>query len=127
MRTITTHHDRHGINDETVIEVDDKDPNAGGASHHYELSRPVPGWGTTKTHALIDFQHGPRLDLNSTPGILDGAILAVLIDRYECFQAGPFACRENALILTKLQEAMHWMKHRADERAQRNVLGKNEK
>jgi hypothetical protein len=127
MRTITTHHDGHGLNDLTIIEADDLDEKAGGASHVYTISRDVDRNGYVRSLAHIQFQHGARTFPDSTHGALDGAVLAVLIDRFECFQAGPFACRENAIVLTKLQEAMHWIKHRADDRARRNVLGRNEK
>jgi len=29
-------------------------------------------------------------------------------------------------VITKLEEALHWMQHRANERARRGVLGKNQ-
>jgi len=43
------------------------------------------------------------------------------------FQAGPYACRENALALTKIEEAMHWLNHRTAERQARGVEGTSEK
>jgi hypothetical protein len=54
-------------------------------------------------------------------------MLVAMIDRLRGFQAGPFACRENAIILTKLEECLHWTRARADARAKRGVLGKAEK
>jgi len=53
--------------------------------------------------------------------------LAILIDRLRGFQAGPYACRENAIQLTKLEETLMWTKERAHARAKRGVLGKNVK
>lgn len=124
MNNVTIHHDGHGLNDSIFIEHDARDfEKGGGASHRYVFNvgeSPI-------SSAHINFQHGPHGEPGSVTGVTDAALLAVLIDRYRCFQAGPFACRENALALTKMEEALHWMKHRADDRAERGVLGKLEK
>ena len=37
-----------------------------------------------------------------------------------------FPCRENSLIITKLEEALHWSLHRKANREKRGVEGKNE-
>ncbi len=118
-RFITHHHDGHGLNETIIIETDA--PDASGAAHNYTAT--ING----KVVASIQFQKGPRLNPESTPGMTEAAVLAVLVDRLQGFQSGPYACRENAIQLTKLEETMHWTKHRADERARRGVLGKNEK
>ena len=39
------------------------------------------------------------------------------------FQAGPYACRENAEALTHIEEALMWLNKRVEDRAQRGVLG----
>lgn len=121
MRTITDHNDGHGLNESIVLTCDDHDPNGGGASHHYTAD--ING----STVAEVNFQHGPRNVEGSTPGVTEGAVLAILIDRLRGFQAGPFASRQNAIMLTKLEECLMWTRNRADERARRGVLGKNEK
>jgi len=38
-----------------------------------------------------------------------------------------FPCRENAITITKIQEALMWQDQRTKDREQRNVEGKNEK
>jgi len=38
-----------------------------------------------------------------------------------------FPCRENAITITKLEEALMWQKKRTENRVSRNVEGKNEK
>lgn len=57
----------------------------------------------------------------------NGAILEDVIascaDRIEFFQGSKFNCRENAIALTKLQEALHWLNHRTLERRKRGVEG----
>jgi len=37
-----------------------------------------------------------------------------------------FPCRENALVLTKLDEALHWLDHRTRDRETRGVEGTKE-
>ena len=129
MREITEHHDGHGLNEALMVVADNTDHNAGGASHNYEvayMSAGYPGIASTPV-ATIQFQHGPRNVEGSKPGVTDGVLLAILIDRLRSFNAGPFACRENAIALTHMEEALHWVKHRADARAKRGVLGQNVK
>lgn len=114
-RTITDHFDGHGLADS--IEVVADMPGPGGASHLY---RAFIGGAEV---ARVQFQKGPRNEPGSTPGVLDGVLLAIVIDRMRSFDAGDYRCRENSLVRTKAEEALHWLKHRADERARRNVLG----
>jgi hypothetical protein len=120
-RTTDLHHDGHGLNESIVIEMDAEDPNGGGASHFYALS--IAGVNV----GALQFQQGPRNVPGSTPGVTEAAIYAILIDRLRSFQKGPYACRENAIQLTKLEECLMWTKERAHERGRRGVLGKNAK
>jgi len=115
MRSITSHHDGHGLNESIVIAADE--PGPGGASHRYVFL--IDG---TEVGAL-QFQCGPRNVEGSTPGITEGAFLMTLIDRLECFQAGPYACEENAVALEKARECLAAIRLRADNRAARGVLG----
>ena len=115
------HHDGHGLNDKLIIRCDDRDPGAGGASHNYTAKMD----DTDEQVITVCFQYGPRD--TGEPGCTDAALLAIVLDRYEGFQSGPYKCRENALVITKLEEALHWMQHRANDRARRGVLGRNEK
>lgn len=119
MRTITQHHDGHGLNESIVITTDT--PNSSGAAHKYDLSINGDAVG------LIQFQEGPRNVAGSIAGVTEAALLAVLIDRLEGFQAGPYACYENAMQLSNLYACLSLTKARADERAKRGVLGKNAK
>lgn len=121
------HHDGHGLNERITILADERDPSSGGASHHYLVTMPSDCIDSDEIVAEIHFQHGPRNAKGSRQGITEAALIAVLLDRLEGFQAGPYSCRENALTKTKLEEALHWSRHRADARARRGVLGKNKK
>ncbi len=76
--------------------------------------------------STLFFHDGPSLLVSAVHGLTNEVLLAIVIDRLECFQRGAFKCRENALAITKLEEAMHWLAHRARDRERRGVEGKNE-
>lgn len=113
-----TSHKVNGLNDALRIQVLDE-PGSGGASHAYRIE-PTTG---NALGVLIEFQNGPLQETVYPNGLSQESLLAVVIDRLECFQKGPYSCRENALALTKLQEAMHWLHHRTREREARGVDG----
>ena len=84
------------------------------------------GYSVSHSRTVILFQNGPIAD-SGVNGITQEVLLAICIDRLESFQSGPYACRENALALTKLQEAQHWLHHRTKARMDRGVEGTHEK
>lgn len=114
-REINTHK-VNGLNEAIKVETHDE-PGNGGAHHHYTVG--VPG----VTNATILFQNGAIKEAKEANGISNESLLAVVIDRLQCFQKGPFACRENAIALTKLEESMHWLQHRTLARVARGVEG----
>lgn len=116
MRSIFT----HTINPANeAIRVDALDgPGPGGASHEYRVALP------DGDEVLLQFQNGPVLaNGEGVNGLTHEALLAIVLDRMHAFQKGPYACRENALVVTKLEEAMHWLHHRTKEREMRGVEG----
>lgn len=56
-------------------------------------------------------------------GTTNEAILEVLIARMNFLQS-KFPCRENALVITKLEESLMWLNKRTADRVKRNVEGK---
>lgn len=103
----------------TVICRDE--PGAGNACHVYEVTQ--TGYGETSlTH--IEFQNGP-IQENGVNGCQNEDLLAIVIDRLQGFQSGNFACRENAIALTKIQEALMWLEKRTSDRKSRGVEGKS--
>lgn len=127
MREITTHK-VNGCNDSIHIHAIDA-VGSGGANHKYCIGGFIHrnDAGTdNETAIVIRFQNGPIPEVG-TNGVTHEALLAIVIDRLQAFQKGPFACRENALALTKLEEAMHWLKHRTEERMKRGVEGTHTK
>jgi hypothetical protein len=118
MRQITSHK-LNGLND--ALEITARDgPGPGNASHLYHIAYPTGDGKAAAT--IIQFQNGP-LKENDVNGISNESLLAIVIDRLQGFQSGDFKCRENALALTKLEEAMHWLHHRTRERLARSVEG----
>jgi len=73
----------------------------------------------------IKFQLGPVKEVGVNGTTIE-RVVEVLINRLEGFQKGDFRCRENALAITKLQEARHWLLHRTNLRVVQGVEGKNE-
>jgi hypothetical protein len=122
-----TSHKVNGLNEALQIVVQDE-PGAGGACHCYRIVT-NPGVGPVDRPSSvtdIGFQNGPIAEAGVN-GISQEALLAVVEDRLKSFQAGSYACRENALALTHIQEAMHWLHHRTRERMQRGVEGTSAK
>lgn len=127
MNRAITSHIVNPVNDRISITVTDE-PGAGGANHRYAVewpnSPPKEGDGmTTATSCInINFQNGPIAE-NGINGLTQEVLLAICIDRLECFQKGPYACRENAIALTKMQEAQMWLQSRTMARMRRGVEG----
>jgi hypothetical protein len=118
-------------NDTLKVTVTDE-PGAGGANHLYMIegfdtttnpSCPfVKRHGSPARHTTILFQNGP-IGAGDVNGITHEVLLSIVCDRLRSFQAGPFASRENALALTKIEEAQHWLLHRTRARMARGVEG----
>jgi len=99
MRTISN------SNENVCISVGDE-PGEGGACHEYYLSPVITSVDETAGRfGNIQFQNGPVQE-NGVNGCHQEDLLAIVIDRLEHFQSGDFACRENALALTKIQEGL---------------------
>jgi len=107
-------------NDRIEITVMDE-PGAGGANHHYAVD--VDG---SENGLDIYFQNRPIAEAGVN-GVTQEVLIAICIDRLRSFQAGPYACRENALALTKLEEAQHWLLSRTRARMVRGVEGTHQK
>jgi hypothetical protein len=58
-------------------------------------------------------------------GTTNEEVLAVLINRMQYLQSKlKFFCRENAIVITKLEESLMWLNKRTADRKTRNVEGK---
>ena len=100
---------------------------AGGAYHKYVIRQDKFCPHEEVVVSEIQFQHGPRNEVGSVRGVLDVDLLEIVRDRLKSFQQGEFATRENACALTHIEEALMWMNKRVEDRAERGVLGTNQK
>jgi hypothetical protein len=95
------------------------------ASHRYFLLwRAMQGFDQCQE---LTFHQGPMTGAADLSGITNEALLVVVLDRLREWQKSPTACRENALAITKLEEALHWLRARFVDRELRGVLGTNER
>jgi hypothetical protein len=122
MRTLVEHKVNEA-NEQLKIEVIDE-PGAGGANHHYKVTgyNPVNGEVTLPESTLIAFQNGPIKE-SGVNGLTQEVLLAICADRLRSFQAGQFACRENAIALTHIETAQMWLQTRTRDRLLRGVEG----
>lgn len=123
MREITTHI-VNPANDKLKISVLDK-PGAGGANHEYEVSGfSGPGIPPDSGYVKISFQNG-AINEHGVNGLTQEALLAIVADRLECFQAGPFASVYNATALEHVKAAQEALLSRTRERMVRGVEGRS--
>jgi hypothetical protein len=136
LRELTTHIvDGDSANHQLKIEVLDE-PGAGGACHLYRISgfdtKTNPSdpfketFGQPATDARRLFQNGPIKEVGVN-GTTQEAELAILIDRMECFQAGPYANNDNEQALFHLRGALECLQRRTKERMKRGVEGTHTK
>lgn len=98
----------------------DKNGNPAGGS--------VRGVGLT-----IEWQNGPlgRDTMRVNPnGAFVETVLAGVLQRIQYYQGasgGKFKCRENAVAITKIEEAMMWLDKRTRDREVRQVEGTHQK
>jgi hypothetical protein len=72
--------------------------------------------------AEIHFQEWPIKECGIN-GVNNEDIIAMVITRLEHFQKSEYSCRENALAITKLEEALLWLRKRTMGREKRGVEG----
>jgi hypothetical protein len=132
LRTLTDHVVEYDTANQLKIEVLDE-PGQGGACHVYDMSYlsdvlldDQGKYAVEKVSHVVKFQNGPIKEFGVN-GVTQEALLAVLIDRLRSFQAGAFACRDNAIALTHLEESLMWLQRRTRERIRRGVEGTTQK
>lgn len=108
------------ITDHTVIVATDQpDPKAGGACHVYEVR---DNHGVVR--GRIFFQHGP-IGEAGVNGIQHTDLLAIIRDRLDCFQRGPFASPINEVTCGFVSAAIASEETRTRRRQLANVEGTN--
>ena len=94
--------------------------------HEVDENEMPAGGTTTGTGINISWQNGPLgrgTDRREPNGAFVEGVIAAALDRLYWYQSTKFKCRENALAITKLEEALHWCNHRTLNRESRGVEG----
>ena len=113
-----------------TITADDRDPQAGNMSHDYTITFPLReyhgGIDPTPYSPTINlhFQHGPIKEAGVN-GITNEVLIAIIIDRLEGAQTGPFASDYNADAIVALRVASERLADRTRDREARGVEGQN--
>jgi hypothetical protein len=128
MRTLTDHIVSGDQSHQLRIEVLDE-PGSGGANHLYQID----GYDATqnpsrdgddipRTYTSILFQNGGIKEAGVN-GLSHESLLAILIDRLQCFMNGPFPSQETAVALTHCKDALTALQQRTIARIKRGVEG----
>lgn len=127
---LLTAHAVNGTNEALQIAVLDQ-PGQGGACHRYDITgfdtsrnpaADVDGYVSSFSRLPVVFQNGPIKEYGVN-GVTQEVLLAILIDRLEGFQSGPYACADNAEALTHLRGALECLQRRTKARLARGVEG----
>lgn len=129
-------HETNDCNKQIRITADDQDPENGNASHKYMLENGyashkyaldliggAPGSGGWAQR--IRFQNGP-IGVVGVNGVTNEALLAIVIDRLECFQTSKYANEFNEGALGAARDALAYLASRTAERSSRGVEGTHE-
>lgn len=90
----------------------------GGANHHYRIE----GFNCAPPMEIV-FQKGGIVEAG-TNGLTHEILLAIVIDRLESFQKGPYPSEYNSKALHYASMALECLKQRTRERVARGVEGK---
>lgn len=86
-----------------------------------------PAGGTVRGVGLsIDWQNGSLgrgTDRAEPNGCFVETVIHAAMQRIEHYQTLKFRCRENALAITKLEEALHWLASRTADREAQDIEG----
>ena len=94
--------------------------------HEVDENGMPAGGKTTGVGIDLVWQNGPLgrgKDRKPPNGAFVEGVIAAAIDRIQWYQNSKFKCRENALAITKLEEALLWMQWRTIQREKRDVEG----
>lgn len=99
-------------------------PGVGGAFNRYSVYGEIANGALANDSfgATLKFQEG-AVPLVGPNGLTNEVLIAVVLDRLRGFQDGQFACRENALAITNLEQGLMWLQRRTADRLRRNVEG----
>lgn len=102
----------------TKVECETKEFQKFNAPHHFVVKNVETG----DIVGAVNFQKGPIKE-NGINGVNNEDLLLMVLTRLNAFQESEYKCRENACAITKIEEAVMWLRKRTNDRAVRNVEG----
>lgn len=90
--------------------------------HKYELKAFESSDSALQTIQFIEKENKGDTLITVFDGTTNEEVLEMLINRMNYLQ-NEFPCRENALVITKLEESLMWLNKRTSDRVKRNVEG----
>jgi hypothetical protein len=115
---------KHDLLTNKYTKVYHEHENKYGAPHHFTVM--ATDSDSTKPLGEVHFQEGPIKEVGVN-GVANEDLLHMVISRLEHFQLTEWACRENALAQTKIEEALLWLRKRTMGRENRGVEGTHKK
>lgn len=109
-----------GDNRYTQVIVQDEPNEKSKACHSYAIGRADGVQSLALGH--IHFQEGPIKEAGVN-GCHNEDLLVIVLDRLQGFQNSEFKCRENAIAITKIEEALLWLNKRTRDLEVRGVEG----
>jgi hypothetical protein len=111
-----------------IVEIRTKDEKAFNAHHEYYVThyKEEETGASYEVIAEIKFQKGPVKEFGIN-GCQNEHLIEIVIDRLQGFQTGEFTCRENAIAITKLEEALMWLNKRTSDRIKLGIEGTSQK
>ncbi len=91
------------------------------APHHFQIQCKEES-GKISYVQNVHFQEGPIKEYGVN-GIHNEDLIAMVICRLENFNQSEYRCRENSMAITKLEEALLWLRKRTMGREKRGVEG----
>lgn len=114
------HHERikNGLVTSKYTKVLQEEEFSYNAPHRFSVVKADSG----EPLADIHFQEGPIQECGVN-GVCNEDLINMVICRLEHFQQSGYRCRENALAITSLEEALLWLRKRTIARENRGVEG----
>lgn len=108
----------------TTVYHEDEEQMQFNAPHHFYVikSESLNEGETPQSVCEVDFQKGPIKEVGVN-GVMNEDLIAMVICRLDHFQDSEFECYENEMAITKLEEALLWLRKRTMGRENRGVEG----
>ena len=102
----------------SLVRGEDIEKQTYNAPHHFEVANAE----TLEVIETVDFQEGPIKECGVN-GVCNEDLLLMVLVRLQSFQNSPYACKENEMAITKLEETLMWLRKRTLDREKRGIEG----